>query len=135
MSTAPQYTPHYTVDDYQLWEGDWELWNGVAVAMTPSPFGRHGTVLGRITTALTNAIDVAGCDANVIVEVDWIISTDTVVRPDLSVVCCLLSVANLRNSTSKTLQLLSWRFFYQGPVNETSHSRNNSMPTCRCPGT
>ena len=41
MSIAPKYQPHYTVDDYQHWEGDWELWNGVAVAMAPSPFGPH----------------------------------------------------------------------------------------------
>ncbi len=87
MSTAPEYHPHYTVDDYQSWEGDWELWNGVAVAMTLSPFGPHGNVLARIASALTNAIDDVGCDASVLLEIDWIVSRDTVVRPDLSIVC------------------------------------------------
>ena len=87
MSTAPQYIPHYTVDDYQLWEGDWELWNGVAIAMTPSPFGRHGNWVAKITSALSNAVDETACDASVLVEVDWIVANDTVVRPDVSVVC------------------------------------------------
>ena len=87
MSTAPKYIPHYTIDDYQLWEGDWELWSGVAVAMTPSPFGRHGNLLARIASALSNAIDDVECDASVLVEIDWIVADDTIVRPDLSVVC------------------------------------------------
>jgi hypothetical protein len=38
VSTAPRYLPHYTVADHAAWEGDWELLDGVALAMTPSPF-------------------------------------------------------------------------------------------------
>ncbi len=85
---APKYIPHYTVADYEQWEGSWELWNGTAVAMTPSPFGRHQKVLARLAQRLLNAIDAAGCErCEVVVELDWIIDDDTVVRPDLSVVC------------------------------------------------
>lgn len=87
MSTAARYTPHYTVADYRRWEGDWELWHGIAVAMTPSPFGRHGGMLGKIITALNVGIDQTNCNASVLVEVDWIIADDTVVRPDASIVC------------------------------------------------
>ena len=87
MSSVPKYNPHYTIDDYQLWNGDWELWNGVAVAMTPSPFGRHGNLLAKIASALSNAIDDVDCNASVILEVDWIVTNDTIVRPDLSIVC------------------------------------------------
>ncbi|MEO1618818.1 MAG: Uma2 family endonuclease [Planctomycetota bacterium] len=87
MSSTLPYQPHYTVADYQQWDGDWELWNGVAVARSPSPFGRHGMMLMRLGTALTNAIDRGQCRATVLAEIDWIISDDTVVRPDISVVC------------------------------------------------
>lgn len=87
MSRIPEYTPRYTVEDYRLWEGDWELWNGAAVAMTPSPFGKHGNALARIASALISAIDEADCDASVLLEIDWIVSRDTVVRPDLTIVC------------------------------------------------
>ncbi len=41
MSTVRKYQPHYTVEDYRQWKGDWELWYGTAVAMSPSPFGPH----------------------------------------------------------------------------------------------
>ena len=107
MSTAPQYSPKYTVTDYQVWKGDWELWNGVAVAMTPSPFGRHGTVLGRITTALSNAIDKVNCDANVIVEVDWIVSANTVLRPDLTIVCGEPPAAHIEDTPALVVEVLS----------------------------
>jgi len=87
MSTAPRYIPSYTAADHASWQGDWELIDGVAVAMTPSPFGRHAEKLSRMAAALWNAIEAAGCRATVLAEIDWIIRSDTVVRPDLVVVC------------------------------------------------
>ncbi|NDC54633.1 MAG: Uma2 family endonuclease [Planctomycetia bacterium] len=87
MSTVLRYQPHYTVSDYRQWEGRWELWSGVAVAMSPSPLGPHAKLLARLVMALGNAIDAAGCRATVLVEIDWIVASDTVVRPDVTVVC------------------------------------------------
>ena len=87
MSTAPPDLPHYTVADHAVWRGDWELLDGVAVAMTPSPFGPHAERLSRLAAALWNGIDAADCHATVLAEIDWIVANDTVVRPDLVVVC------------------------------------------------
>ncbi len=87
MRTIPKYQPHYTIEDYQRWEGDWELWNGVAVSMLPSPFGRHGQLLVSIGAALLNAIDETSCAATGLISIDWIISPDTILRPDVTVVC------------------------------------------------
>ena len=87
MSKVEKYQPHYTIDDYQHWEGDWELWNGVAVAMTPSPFGRHASANVRIAAALDSAVEASGCRATVLAEIDLIISRDTILRPDVTVVC------------------------------------------------
>jgi Uma2 family endonuclease len=87
MSSASDYRPHYTVEDYRQWEGDWELWSGTAVAMTPGPFGRHAFLLAQAAKVLGNAIDQKACDAVVLAEIDWIVSSDTVVRPDLTIVC------------------------------------------------
>lgn len=108
MSTAPKYNPHYTVDDFKLWEGDWELWNGVAVAMTPSPFGRHGNMLARIAAALTNSIDSdVDCHASVLLEVDWIVTRDTVVRPDLSIVCGPPPEGHIESAPALVVEILS----------------------------
>jgi len=36
--SSAQLLPRYTYEDYKLWEGDWELLEGVPSAMAPSPF-------------------------------------------------------------------------------------------------
>jgi Uma2 family endonuclease len=85
---APKFNPHYTLSDYEQWEGNWELWNGVAVAMTPSPFGKHQKALTKLAHSMMSALEQSACgDCEVVVELDWIISEDTVVRPDLSICC------------------------------------------------
>ena len=107
MSSASRYCPHYTIEDYRQWEGDWELWHGTAVAMTPSPFGRHGGLLMRLGTALTNAIDHARCSASVLAEIDWIISEDTVVRPDISVICGPPPEGHIESAPAMVVEVLS----------------------------
>ena len=107
MSTAPRYVPHYTVADHAAWEGDWELLEGVAVAMTPSPFGRHAERLSRMAATLWNAIDAAGCKATVLAEIDWIVSDDTVVRPDLIVVCGPAPWRHVEQAPALIVEILS----------------------------
>ena len=86
--SLPKYIPHYTLADYQQWEGDWELWNGVPVAMTPSPFGAHQKLIARLSHRFIQALEQVGCGhCDVVVELDWIVADDTIVRPDLSIVC------------------------------------------------
>lgn len=87
MSAAEQFRPHYKVEERNHWEGDWELWAGVPVAMSPSPSGRHQAALVRLAHALSTELEQCACAATVLVELDWVVSSDTVVRPDLVVVC------------------------------------------------
>lgn len=84
----PRYIPHYTVEDYSQWEGAWELWCGVPVAMSPSADKRHQKLASDLHFLLKSALKVGGCaDCEVYFELDWIASEDTVFRPDLMVVC------------------------------------------------
>lgn len=112
MSTAPRYEPRYTVDDYRQWEGRWELWNGFPVSMTPSPFGRHAKALTDAAAAFKLAVDAArahhaGCQATVLTEIDWIISTDTIVRPDLVVVCGGVPERHVETTPAIVVEVLS----------------------------
>ena len=107
MSTAPQYRPHYTVDDYQHWEGNWELWSGVAVAMAPSPLGRHARLVAQLAKVLGVAVDSANCDAEVLVEIDWIVSNDTVLRPDVTVVCGPAPERHVEDVPALVVEILS----------------------------
>ena len=57
MSSVPQYLPNYAVADYNLWQGNWQLIDGVAVAMSPSPFGPHERIISRLSRMIGNAIE------------------------------------------------------------------------------
>ena len=85
MGLAERFLPHYTVRDYERWEGDWELIDGIPYALaSPSPL--HQKTLARAVRVFDENLD--GCPkCDVYVELDWYISEDTVVRPDMVVVC------------------------------------------------
>ena len=76
----------YTYDDYKNWEGDWELIEGVPVAMSPAPIRKHQALAAQIIKELANQID--DCEiCEVLGEVDYKISDDTVLRPDVVLTC------------------------------------------------
>ena len=52
MTALRKFVPRYTVDDYSQWKGDWELWDGVPIAMSPSPFDRHAELMASLITQL-----------------------------------------------------------------------------------
>ncbi len=62
----------YSYEDYCLWEGDWELIEGIAVSMAPAPMRVHQNIATEIIFNLKNNFN----------EEEY-----TVVRPDIVVVC------------------------------------------------
>lgn len=86
---AVSYRPRYSVDDYLQWEGDWELWDGAPVSMSPSPGFFHQSIGTRLAAQLVKILDSDECpaDCRVAHEVDWHVDRNTVVRPDLLIVC------------------------------------------------
>jgi len=87
MNLAKKYPPRYTYEDYKLWEGDWELVEGIPYAMAPSPFGKHQKVAFDFARQLGEQLERCSEKYFVYPELDWIVSEDTVVRPDIMVVC------------------------------------------------
>ncbi|MBE0513955.1 Uma2 family endonuclease [Sulfurimonas sp.] len=78
--------PHYTYDDYKLWEGQWELINGVPYAMSPAPMIKHQSISNKIGRYLDEAFE--GCKVcQALLPIDWKINEDTIVQPDNSVIC------------------------------------------------
>jgi hypothetical protein len=57
----PRYLPHYALDDYREWEGDWELWSGVAVAMSPSAKRLHQEICGELFFRFREALAISAC--------------------------------------------------------------------------
>jgi len=87
MNIVKSYLPHYTVRDYLNWEGDWELIEGVPYAMAPSPFWKHQRIISVLVRQIEEQLERCLQNCYVCQEVDWIIEEDTVVRPDVVVVC------------------------------------------------
>ncbi len=86
MSIAEKYRPHYTYADYCLWEGRWELIEGMPYAMSPAPNSRHQLVATELGSKFSQALK--SCKkCKVYQPIDWKITEDTVVQPDLSIVC------------------------------------------------
>ena len=78
--------PHYTLADLEHWEDRWELIRGIPHAMTPAPRIRHQQTLGYLFTLMQDALeDCADCDA--ILEPNVQLADDTLLIPDLVVVC------------------------------------------------
>ena len=75
--------------------------------MTPSPFGPHQQYLFKLARALGEAIESAGCDANVLPEIDWIVSDDTVVRPDVIVICGEVPAGHVTKPPAIVVEILS----------------------------
>ncbi|NBC48804.1 MAG: hypothetical protein GVY22_12600 [Gammaproteobacteria bacterium] len=63
---------HYTRDDHQRWEGDWELIQCIPLAMSPSPGVAHQRLSGRLYTQLAAALeDCPDCEALFEIDVEF----------------------------------------------------------------
>jgi Uma2 family endonuclease len=86
MSGAAKILPHYTYDDWELWEGQWELIEGIPYAMSPQPVPRHQKIAMALGTEFTVALkNCKPCTAYQ--PIDYRISEDTILQPDMLVVC------------------------------------------------
>jgi len=97
---------HYTYDDYVKWDGDWELIFGTAFAMAPAPVKKHQNLNVKITTQLEEYFEECSrCE--VLIEEDYKISDDTVIRPDIAVVCDDLNETYISKAPEIIVEILS----------------------------
>src|SRR5215213_668922 len=88
MSIANNIIPHYTYDDWVHWEGVWELIEGHPIAMSPTPVPSHQKIAAEIRTELILALRKAGCNrCRAYDPLDYKISEDTILVPDILIVC------------------------------------------------
>ena len=88
MPLARPSDERYTYSDYLAWpeEERWELIDGEAFAMTPAPTTLHARLVLRLGHQLEAALAGHRCTPFV-APVDVVLSDDTVVQPDVFVVC------------------------------------------------
>ena len=105
---VPDYIPRYTAEEYRLWQGDWELWDGIPVSMSPSPDAAHQRAAGRLFRWVSDALAKSDCKhCQVYYELDWIVDANTVLRPDLVVVCGAQPVKFVDRAPRLVVEVLS----------------------------
>ena len=83
---ALDHLPHYTYDDYKLWEGNWELFEGYPIAMSPAPMIKHQILASNMMFEIRS--NIGECDRCVVIaEEDYKLSNDTILRPDVVLIC------------------------------------------------
>ncbi|MCU0734843.1 MAG: Uma2 family endonuclease [Methylotetracoccus sp.] len=101
---VPQHQP-LTADDYFIADDDtrWELIDGQSYDMSPAPLLRHQSLSGRIHVGLAKTLQEKGTEGGLPSEcrifaapVDVVLNRNTVVQPDLIVVCDSSKLANGR---------------------------------------
>jgi len=98
---------NYTYDDYRQWEGEWELIDGVPVSMAPAPVKIHQRLSGEIFMALNETMQNNCIDCEVLYEVDWKVTEETVLRPDIILACDDEHEAYLTKAPKIIVEILS----------------------------
>ncbi|MFT3948458.1 MAG: Uma2 family endonuclease [Agriterribacter sp.] len=108
MNSAYKILPHYTYDDRLQWEGRWELIDGIPYAMSPSPAPGHQKVAAELRYEFMSALKNSNCTAcNAFDPIDYKISDDTVLIPDIVIVCSNIEKQYLDFPPALVVEILS----------------------------
>ncbi len=106
MSSTAQILPHYTFEDWQRWEGQWEIIHGIPYAMSPMPVPKHQIIANALGAEFRFALKKCQhCKA--IQPIDYKITDDIIVQPDLLVVCKKIEKSYLDFPPSLAAEILS----------------------------
>lgn len=86
MTSPVKILPYYTYDDYVQWEGRWELIDGIPYAMSPAPTPKHQIILNNLGAEFRFALKKCKhCKAAQFIDLK--VEEDTILQPDLSILC------------------------------------------------
>ena len=106
MSSAVKILPYYTYDDYVHWEGRWEVIEGVPYAMSPLPVPKHQLIANNISYEFKSALKKCK-KCKVYQPIDYVIFNDTIVQPDMLIVCKPISKKFLDFPPALVVEILS----------------------------
>ncbi len=106
MSGAVKILPHYTYSDYEQWEGQWELIDGIPYAMSPLPVPKHQKIAMALGSEFT--VMLKNCkQCTAYQPIDYRISDDTILQPDMLVVCGEITKKYLDFPPALVVEILS----------------------------
>ena len=86
MSNAVKILPHYIYTDYVQWEGKWEVIDGIPYAMSPAPVPRHQIIAGNLHAEFRQQLKKCN-SCKVYQPIDYLVAEDTILQPDMLIVC------------------------------------------------
>ena len=104
---ALKYIPHYTYEDYCHWEGQWELIDGIPIAMSPAPVPKHQRVSGNLYQIFNIALKQKCKKCLSYQAIDWLVKDDTVLQPDFLVACEPITKKYIDSSPVLVAEILS----------------------------
>lgn len=107
MAIAEKYRPHYTYDEYCEWEGKWELIEGMPYAMSPAPLPSHQIIGGNLYALFKEALKNGCGKCKAYPPIDWKIKEDTVLQPDMLIVCDKIEKKFLDFPPALVIEILS----------------------------
>lgn len=87
MGSVVKILPHYTYEDLKGWQDRWELIDGIPYAMSPLPRLKHQEVCGNIYSEFKQALKKGNCHCMAFLPLDYKVREDTILQPDMLVVC------------------------------------------------
>lgn len=86
MGNPVKILPSYTYEDYKIWEGKLEFIHGILYAISSKPMPKHQRIAGNLFAEFRNPLK--NCKKCVVYEpIDYKISDDAIIQPDLLIVC------------------------------------------------
>jgi Uma2 family endonuclease len=100
--------PHYTFQDYKKWDNQWELIGGIPFSMFPLPSKNHQRLNKKIVKLLDSELLRNNCiDCEAFLPIDWKIDDDTIVQPDVSIICNDSEGQYVTNTPKLVFEILS----------------------------
>ena len=100
--------PRYTYADYEHWKEDWELIKGYPYQLLPSAKWQHNSVQVRLSKQAIDIFDKNNdCNCMVFTELDWKINNETILRPDVMIVCGKIETDYLEFPPVLVVEILS----------------------------
>jgi len=97
---------YYTYDDYREWDGEWELIDGLPLAMSPAPMRIHQSLAAVVISELYSQLGECR-ECEVLGEMDYKVSDDTILRPDIVLSCGETNKSYLTKSPEIVVEIIS----------------------------
>jgi Uma2 family endonuclease len=107
MSSAVKILPHYTYEDWLHWDGQWELIYGIPYAISPMPVPEHQRIGGNLFTEFRQALRSCRNSCKAYQPIDYKVSEETILQPDMLVVCDEITKKFLDFSPTLVAEILS----------------------------